>query len=400
MLLERRNETSLERYVMELEKMEADARRFYSEPLHHICGDEFVEMMLIDGCFIVELVRDSFRRKLKENDDHPLPTHYILRAVLRDLLLVENQLPFFILERLFDMTVIPNQRNNFVELIVDFFSVCIMPGSPRPPTRRTECTQNIKHILGLLHDRWGREPTIYRAPRPRVPSSSPVVSLPRRRATRPSSRGVNFPISAPDSKPASRPEKKAAPEVSFPISDSEESIHSEPDNISMEVNFPKEPPKPKATKINLPISPPNSKPEKPKAPEIPVSREVKLTIPAPDTNNTKPTSSRFISSATELKEAGIKFRNIEGECSLFDIKFDKGKGVMSIPTLAFDDETESILRNFIAYEQCSYDMSPKSKRFTNYITFMDCLINTEKDVELLCRKGVIENWLGDHQVVA
>lgn len=56
-ILHSRNETSVKRYVMALDYMKEAARRSYSEPLDHIGGDEkFVEMMLLDGCFIVELV--------------------------------------------------------------------------------------------------------------------------------------------------------------------------------------------------------------------------------------------------------------------------------------------------------------------------------------------------------
>ncbi|GKV51015.1 hypothetical protein SLEP1_g57692 [Rubroshorea leprosula] len=71
---------------------------------------------------------------------------------------------------------------------------------------------------------------------------------------------------------------------------------------------------------------------------------------------------------------------------------------MSIPTLRIDDNTESILRNLVAYEQCSKGAS--SKCFTDYIIFMDRLINIWKDVELLSKHGVIDNWLGDNDVVA
>ncbi|GMP78005.1 hypothetical protein CsSME_00034099 [Camellia sinensis var. sinensis] len=31
---------------------------------------------------------------------------------------------------------------------------------------------------------------------------------------------------------------------------------------------------------------------------------------------------------------------------------------------------------------------------------MDCLINSPKDVEILSRRGIIDNWLGDNEVVS
>ncbi|GKV29552.1 hypothetical protein SLEP1_g38468 [Rubroshorea leprosula] len=99
-------------------------------------------------------------------------------------------------------------------------------------------------------------------------------------------------------------------------------------------------------------------------------------------------------SASELHEAGITFKKIEDR--LFDITFERG--VMSIPTLKIVDDTESILRNLVAYEQCYKDIY--TRHFTDYVRFMDCLINTGKDVELLRRHEVIENRLGDNEVIA
>jgi hypothetical protein len=102
-----------------------------------------------------------------------------------------------------------------------------------------------------------------------------------------------------------------------------------------------------------------------------------------------------IPSATELQEAGVKLRKLEG-VNLFDIKFNNG--VMEIPLLHIEDRSESIFRNLIAYEQYSQNNNPKY--FTEYMNFMDYLINSPKDVELLRRRGIIENWLGDDEAVS
>ncbi|KAH9681088.1 transmembrane protein [Citrus sinensis] len=57
----------------------------------------------------------------------------------------------------------------------------------------------------------------------------------------------------------------------------------------------------------------------------------------------------FIISATNLKEAGTKFEKIEGE-SLFSIDFDIDAGIIKIPALTIDDDTESFFRNISVYE--------------------------------------------------
>ncbi|KAK0582672.1 hypothetical protein LWI29_028383 [Acer saccharum] len=51
----------------------------------------------------------------------------------------------------------------------------------------------------------------------------------------------------------------------------------------------------------------------------------------------------------------------------------------------------------MALEQCHY---PKETHVCNYIAFMDFLINTEKDADLLIEKGIIVNCLGENKAIA
>ncbi|MBW4919545.1 DUF247 domain-containing protein, partial [Klebsiella pneumoniae] len=59
------------------------------------------------------------------------------------------------------------------------------------------------------------------------------------------------------------------------------------------------------------------------------------------------------------------------------------------------DRTETIFRNLVAYEKYIGNSD-----FTDYLFFMDCLINSPKDVELLRHRGIIENMLGDDEYVS
>ncbi|KAK9183285.1 hypothetical protein WN944_026436 [Citrus x changshan-huyou] len=106
----------------------------------------------------------------------------------------------------------------------------------------------------------------------------------------------------------------------------------------------------------------------------------------------------FIGSAIEIREAGIRFRKVEvlKDDSLFDIKFENG--VMKMPSLEIGDATETVLQNFIAYEQCSQDLN--LKHVIDYVEFLNRLVNSSKDAELLRRRGIIENLLGDDEVIA
>ncbi|KAK8625427.1 hypothetical protein V6N13_090299 [Hibiscus sabdariffa] len=125
----------------------------------------------------------------------------------------------------------------------------------------------------------------------------------------------------------------------------------------------------------------------------------------------EPTSQRkmkFIGNATELDDAGINFLGVtlekmkepkQGIETEFDIMFTKDTKVLMIPTLRVADLTERRLRNYIAYEQF-IPSDDEPTYFSDYVSFMDNLINTSKDVQLLRKSGIIENCLGDDEAVA
>lgn len=102
-----------------------------------------------------------------------------------------------------------------------------------------------------------------------------------------------------------------------------------------------------------------------------------------------------ILSATELLEAGVRFHENTTSKSLLDLSF--WGGVLEIPQLRVDDQTESLFRNMVAFEQCHY---PDDSYITDYVAVLDYLINTGTDVDILVRSNILENWLGDSHSVA
>ena len=100
-------------------------------------------------------------------------------------------------------------------------------------------------------------------------------------------------------------------------------------------------------------------------------------------------------SATELVEAGVRFKvNTKSEC-LFDLRFSGG--VLEIPSLIVEDRTETLFRNVVALEQFHY---PDESYITDFVIFLGYLINTGRDVDILVRNKILENWLGDSDSVA
>ncbi|KAL0866176.1 hypothetical protein Bca101_045294 [Brassica carinata] len=93
---------------------------------------------------------------------------------------------------------------------------------------------------------------------------------------------------------------------------------------------------------------------------------------------------------------GVKFEAVEEEFSVW-VKFDIKTGCLKIPCFSANDDMEIELRNIMAFEQSYY---PYHAYVCDYVTFLDFLIDTEKDVDLLVEKGIIKNWLGHHGAVS
>ncbi|MBA0671348.1 hypothetical protein Goklo_025222 [Gossypium klotzschianum] len=134
-----------------------------------------------------------------------------------------------------------------------------------------------------------------------------------------------------------------------------------------------------------------------------VEKEVACCFPK---NKNLQSSRNWMPSATELEDAGIHFSGVsiqnmqnqeQGEKNKFEITFDNATKELKIPTLEVDDSTEREFRNYMVHEQFLPLGVPTY--FVDYVIFMDELINTGKDVELLRKSKIIDNWLGNDEAV-
>ncbi|KAK4551210.1 hypothetical protein RGQ29_032463 [Quercus rubra] len=95
--------------VMEaMEKLEEKAQSCYSDEVKLSKG-QFAKMMLIDGCFIIELFKELNQKqnftqqKLDIDEERSLIKRWMLPTLRRDLIMLENQLPLFVLCELFQL---------------------------------------------------------------------------------------------------------------------------------------------------------------------------------------------------------------------------------------------------------------------------------------------------------
>ncbi|KAM7490165.1 hypothetical protein LguiA_033086 [Lonicera macranthoides] len=148
---------SLSNYIEFVKKWEDRICQCYSEHIE-MDSDEFVTMILIDGCFIIEWLVISFYNEWRDEDHSLLPTMLLKETILRDMILLENQVPFFLLQGLFslatasfnicplpDLTLnrfstfnFQNKRTNFesVKHFTDLILILFRPTSQRLPQRR------------------------------------------------------------------------------------------------------------------------------------------------------------------------------------------------------------------------------------------------------------------------
>ncbi|KMZ60156.1 hypothetical protein ZOSMA_5G00170 [Zostera marina] len=114
---------------------------------------------------------------------------------------------------------------------------------------------------------------------------------------------------------------------------------------------------------------------------------------SPEGTNEESEKLMTIPTASLLKEHGIQFRKKEdkryGINSFLDISFKNG--IIEIPHVVIEDNTSSIYRNLLAFEQSS--QTDHGNKFT-HVNFMNDLIDTVDDVTLLTKTGILGNNLG------
>ncbi|KAL5699293.1 hypothetical protein ACHQM5_030220 [Ranunculus cassubicifolius] len=149
--------TDLTAFVNAIRNMEKIVREYYAEPVI-LTGNEFVEMMLFDGGFILELLykfteNESQRRQW--DNDPIFGSTWMIYSLRRDLVLLENQLPFIVLEKLFELTSSrsPNALS-LGELVIKYFNPILPTVSEDEPELKVKpkFTYQGKHILDLLRN--------------------------------------------------------------------------------------------------------------------------------------------------------------------------------------------------------------------------------------------------------
>ncbi|CAA2998045.1 Hypothetical predicted protein [Olea europaea subsp. europaea] len=146
LFLKRGQGSSVERYVTTIIQYKDRARKCYDEDIH-LDDDEFVKMLILDGCFIVEFLLKYQHIVCMDRDDPIFRYGHILNQLFHDLMLFENQIPFFIVDCLFNM-ISEGEGDDIKSLMWP------LPQNSIFPVRREDLSEvpiNAHHLLGIVH---------------------------------------------------------------------------------------------------------------------------------------------------------------------------------------------------------------------------------------------------------
>ncbi|KAF9666254.1 hypothetical protein SADUNF_Sadunf16G0210500 [Salix dunnii] len=145
------NSVTLKELFESTREIEKEARSCYAGPID-VGAEDFVRLLVIDGCFLIELFRKDQNICLREKDDPIFNMSCMLQYLHHDLILVENQIPWFVLEHLFNKTSAKQstqvEEPNLAHLALQFFANIV---SSNPPNTNTHFN-GTKHLLHLLRN--------------------------------------------------------------------------------------------------------------------------------------------------------------------------------------------------------------------------------------------------------
>ncbi|XP_050126021.1 UPF0481 protein At3g47200-like isoform X4 [Malus sylvestris] len=135
-------------YIQMIKEQEGRLRHFYAEPIE-FGSDEFVRIVLVDAAFVIEFLLRYCSKNCE--DDYIFNKPEMLWDVRPDLRLLENQLPFFIVQDLFN-TLLPSshQLPSLLEISYNFFKSEIDSKGKEEKFKQICSFGDVQHFVDLL----------------------------------------------------------------------------------------------------------------------------------------------------------------------------------------------------------------------------------------------------------
>jgi hypothetical protein len=134
---------TLKDVINSIDALEREARDCYAGPIDY-SREEFAKILIIDGCFILEQFLRNADPHFSEDKDPIFSTYSMIEVLDHDLILLENQVPWMVLEHLFSF--VPACSMTLIEIAIYYFGDLF----DFPQTKRHDILQDIKHIPDLF----------------------------------------------------------------------------------------------------------------------------------------------------------------------------------------------------------------------------------------------------------
>nr|GMC71319.1 putative UPF0481 protein At3g02645 [Ipomoea batatas] len=102
-----------------------------------------------------------------------------------------------------------------------------------------------------------------------------------------------------------------------------------------------------------------------------------------------------IPSVYKLVKSGVQFSPTDS--GILSISFDSKTTTLNLPIINLDVNSQFVLRNMVAYESC---IASGPLVFSRYTELMNGIIDSEKDTKILREKGILLNHLKNDEEVA
>ncbi|KAK1316937.1 UPF0481 protein [Acorus calamus] len=140
-------------YLDAMRSVEDRARACYEGGAHGMGGEEFAEMLVLDGCFVLELFRGAAVEGFKElgysRNDPVFAVRGTMHSIQRHMIMLENQLPLFVLDLLLGLQIgDPDQTGVVARLALRFFDP--LTPSDEPIKMMKPDDRSSRHNLGSI----------------------------------------------------------------------------------------------------------------------------------------------------------------------------------------------------------------------------------------------------------
>ncbi|WZZ75173.1 hypothetical protein YC2023_086543 [Brassica napus] len=145
----------IEIYIDAMKELEERARACYQGPIA-LSVNEFTEMLVLDGCFVLELFRgtvEGFQPIGYARNDPVFAMRGLMHSIQRDMVMLENQLPLFVLDRLLELQLgTLNQTGLVAQVAVKFFDPLMPTGEASTRLNPSKVQHWLERSLDLLGD--------------------------------------------------------------------------------------------------------------------------------------------------------------------------------------------------------------------------------------------------------